>query len=293
MSSLTLTPRREDPGFRSLLTATRGQAPLVVALVGAAGLCWWWTSERMAGMYTGPSTELGSLGWFTGVWAVMMAAMMLPSLAPTAALYASGRAPGAVPYASRRKTAQTLMFVAGYLLVWAAAGVGAWAALGLGRHLLGGQLAWSSGGRWLAGGVLVLAGAYELTPLKSSCLGRCRSPLADLRGAASDGPVEAIRTGARIGGVCLGCCAGLMAALFALGVMSLTWMVVVAALIGVQKLAPWRQAAVVATVAVVLALGIALLVSPAAVPGLTVPGHGPAMHQMSMGMSGAGMPAGR
>ena len=84
-----------------------------------------------------------------------------------------------------------------------------------------------------------------------------------------------------------------MAALFALGVMSLTWMVVVAALIGVQKLAPWRQAAVVATVAVVLALGIALLVSPAAVPGLTVPGHGPAMHQMSMGMSGAGMPAGR
>ena len=103
VSSLTLTPRREDPGFRSLLTATRGQAPLVVALVGAAGLCWWWTSERMAGMYTGPSTELGSLGWFTGVWAVMMAAMMLPSLAPTAALYASGRAPGAVPYASRRR----------------------------------------------------------------------------------------------------------------------------------------------------------------------------------------------
>jgi predicted metal-binding membrane protein len=154
VSSLTLTPRREDPGLRSLLTATRGQAPLVVALVGAAGVCWWWTAER---------------------------------------------------------------FVAGYLLVWAAAGVGAWAALGLGRHLLGGQLAWSSGGRWLAGGVLVLAGAYELTPLKFSCLGRCRSPLADLRGAASDGPVEAIHTGARIGGVCLGCCAGLMAALFALG----------------------------------------------------------------------------
>jgi hypothetical protein len=74
--------------------------------------------------------------------------------------------------------------------------------------------------------------------------------------------------------------------------MSLTWMVVVAALIGVQKLAPWRQGAVVATVAVVLALGVALLVSPAAVPGLTVPGHSPAMHQMSMGMSGAGMPAG-
>ena len=139
----------------------------------------------------------------------------------------------------------------------------------------------------------MLAGAYELTPLKSSCLGRCRSPLADLRGAAGDGPVDAIRTGARIGGVCLGCCAGLMAALFALGVMSLTWMVVVAALIAVQKLAPWRQAAVMATVAVVLALGVALLVSPAAVPGLTVPGHGAAMHQMSMGMSGAGMPAGR
>ncbi len=91
------------------------------------------------------------------------------------------------------------MFVAGYLLVWAGAGVGAWAALGLGRHLLGGQLAWSSGGRWLAGGVLVLAGAYELTPLKSSCLGRCRSPLADLRapratdrwGPSAAGPASA------------------------------------------------------------------------------------------------------
>ncbi len=282
MSSLTLTPHREDPGLRSVLTAARGQAQLVVLLVGAAGVCWWWTAERMTGMFTGPSVELGSLGWFTGVWVVMMAAMMLPSLAPTAALYASRRKPG-----------QPLMFVAGYLLVWAGAGVAAYAALELGRHLLGGQLAWSAGGRWLAGGVLVLAAAYELTPLKSSCLGRCRSPLADLRGAAGDGPLEGIRSGARIGVVCLGCCAGLMAALFALGVMSLTWMAVVGVLIAVQKLAPWRRVAVTATVAVVFALGVALLVSPAAVPGLTVPGHGAGIHQMSMGMSGAAMPAGR
>ena len=278
MSSLTLTPAG-DSGSRSVLAAAREQAYLVALLLVAAGLCWWWTAERMAGMYTGPSAELGSIGWFTGVWVVMMAAMMLPSLAPTAALYASQRA--------GREVGRTVPFVAGYLLAWVTAGVAAYGAIELGRRLFGGELAWSDGGRWLAGGVLVLAAVYELTPLKASWLSRCRSPLPDLRSVSRDGSLGALTAGVRVGAVCLGCCAALMAALFALGVMSLTWMALVGVLIAIQKLAPWRRTAVVATAAVLLALGVTLLAAPADTPGLTVPGHHGAMMQ-SMGAMGAG-----
>jgi predicted metal-binding membrane protein len=284
VSSLTLTPAG-DSRPRSVLAAAREQAHLVALLLVAAGVCWWWTAERMAGMYTGPSAELGSLGWFAGVWVVMMAAMMLPSLAPTAALYASRRDGRGV---GRPVLGRPLLFVAGYLLAWGAAGVAAYGAIELGRHLFAGELAWSGGGRWLAGGVLVLAGAYELTPLKASWLSRCRSPLPDLRSVSREGSLGALAAGARVGAICLGCCAALMAALFALGVMSLTWMALVGALIAMQKLAPWRRTAVVATVVVLLALGVTLLAAPGDLPGLTVPGHCAMMHSMSMGAMGAG-----
>src|ERR1035438_6039817 len=73
----------------SPFTAMRRELGMVAALLAAAGLAWWSTAERMAGMNAGPGTALGSVGWFTGVWATMMAAMMLPSLAPTAAVFAA------------------------------------------------------------------------------------------------------------------------------------------------------------------------------------------------------------
>jgi predicted metal-binding membrane protein len=74
---------------RSPLSATRSELAMVAALLAAAGLAWWATADRMAGMDAGPGTALGSAGWFTGVWVTMMAAMMLPSLAPTAAVFAA------------------------------------------------------------------------------------------------------------------------------------------------------------------------------------------------------------
>ena len=151
------------------------------------------------------------------------------------------------------------------------------AAIELARELFAGGLAWSGGGRWLAGGVLLSAAVYELTPLKASWLSRCRSPLPDLSSVSREGSLGALSAGLRVGAICLGCCAALMAALFALGVMSLTWMALVGGLIAVQKLAPWRRTAVVATVAVLLTLGVTLLVAPADTPGLTAPGHHGAM----------------
>jgi predicted metal-binding membrane protein len=197
--------------------------PATVALVVLAAVAWWAAVVRMADMDGGPGTELGALGWFTVTWAVMMAAMMLPSLAPTAVAYAAP--------AGRRGYGRTLEFAAGYLLVWAVVGIGAYALFGAGRRVLGGALAWDTGGQAVAAGVLALAALYEATPLKRTCLAACREPLRMREGWRGG----ALAAGIRAGGWCVGCSWALMASLFALGVMSLTWMALVASVVALQK----------------------------------------------------------
>ena len=237
---------------------------LVGALFALAGAGWWWTAGQMRGMDDGPFTGVGALGWFIGVWAVMMAAMMLPSVAPTVALYAR--------MTRSRSAALPLIFAGGYLLTWSGAGLLAFAAAKAGGSTSGGLLAWDRAGRWIAGVTLIVAAVYELTPLKNACLGRCRSPLGFLLGSWRDGPRGALRLGLAHGAWCVGCCWALMASLFALGVMSVTWMAFVAALIATEKLLPWRRVATYGTAAVLLALGVLLLAAPDALPGLTIPG---------------------
>jgi predicted metal-binding membrane protein len=200
----------------------------------------------------------------------MMAAMMFPSLAPTTALYAR--------MTRRRGLVHPLLFTTGYLVVWGLAGLGAYGLLRLGRSVFGNDLAWHNGGNWFAGGVLAVAALYELTPLKDVCLAKCRSPLGFLLGNWREGRIGALKMGSKNAGWCVGCCWGLMAALFALGVMSLTWMAFVAALIALEKTLPWRRVAAWGTAAVLLALAIAVVASPNDVPGLVVPGS---MHGMS------------
>jgi predicted metal-binding membrane protein len=143
-----------------------------------------------------------------------------------------------------------------------------------GRGLLGSAFAWNHGGRWLAGGTLVAAAVYELTPLKEVCLTKCRSPLGFLLGSWRDGLPGALEMGARHGAWCVGCCWALMASLFALGVMSLAWMAFVAGLIAAEKTLPWGRAVTYTTAAILLVLGIVLLAAPDAIPGLTIPGGG-------------------
>jgi predicted metal-binding membrane protein len=224
-------------------------------------------------MDSGPWTALGTFGWFIGVWVVMMAAMMFPSVSPTVALYAKMARGGGL--------ARPLLFTGGYLLVWSVAGVAAYAVFRLGRDLFGADLAWQSGGRWFAGGVLLVAALYELTPLKDVCLGKCRSPLGFLVGEWRDGRAGAVSMGAKHGAWCLGCCWALMAALFALGVMSLAWMALIAALIAVEKLLPWGRAATWITAAVLILLAVAVVAAPDSVPGLVVPGGDGGMEMMS------------
>jgi predicted metal-binding membrane protein len=126
----------------------------------------------------------------------------------------------------------------------------------------------------VAGATLLVAAAYEVTPLKDACLGHCRSPLGFLLGAWRDGRAGAVSMGARHGAWCLGCCWALMASLLALGVMSIGWMAFVAALIALEKTLPWQRVATYGTAAVLLALGVLMLAAPAAVPGLTIPASG-------------------
>jgi len=253
------------------LRVARDHPAVTVGLLATAGLAWWWTVERMAGMDAGPGTDLGTLGWFTGSWVVMMAAMMLPSFAPSVAAYISLARP--------REPGRWLLFAGGYLLVWTAAGLLAYGLFELGKNLLAGDLAWHDGGRWFSAGVLAFAAAYQFTPLKHAYLARCRGQLGAVRGGSRDGSSDALAMGVRSGGWCIGCSWALMAALFALGVMSLTWMALIALLVAFEKTGPWPGAAKLATAAVLATLAVGILAAPHNVPGLVVPGSG-AMHAM-------------
>jgi predicted metal-binding membrane protein len=250
--------------LRPAFAASRAHRGLVLVLFALAALGWWWTTRQMREMDDGPWTHLGTFGWFLSVWVVMMAAMMFPSVAPTVALYAQMSGKAIAPY----------LFASGYLATWASAGTVAFA-IGIAGSRAVPQLQWEGAGRLLTGATLLLAAAYELSPLKYVCLGKCRSPLGTLLGSWRGGRTGALRMGARNGAWCVGCCWALMAALFALGVMSSIWMAVVAALIATEKTLPWRRPATWGTAGVLLVLGVLVLVAPDAVPALTVPDRNP------------------
>jgi predicted metal-binding membrane protein len=264
-------PAQDPPagggGLAPAYAAVRARLGLVAVLLAVAAIGWWWTARQMRGMDQGPWTGLGELGWFLGTWVVMMAAMMFPSVSPTVALYSR--------LTRRRSPVSPLLFTAGYLLTWAAAGLGAFAVARLLNQVPGDPLTWDRAGRWIAGATLVVAAVYELTPLKDVCLGKCTSPLGLLLTSWRDGRWGALRMGARNGAWCVGCCWALMASLFALGVMSLVWMAVVAGVIAVEKTLPWRRVTTYATAALLLALGVLLLAAPDVLPALTVPGQAP------------------
>ena len=239
--------------------ALRRQVFVAVLVLGAALAASIVALERMQGMDAGPGTDLGALGWYLGIWVTMTAAMMLPSAAPTVSLVAR-----------LRGAAHTGPFVLGHLIAWAGYGLAAYALYRGLRELAPSFLAWDEQGPWVAGGALAAAGLYQLTPLKTACLRHCRSPLHFLVGGRA-GALGTLRTGVGHGAYCVGCCAGLMLALFALGVMSLVWMAVVGAAILVEKVLPGGEAFARALALVLVLLGGWVAASPGNVPGLREP----------------------
>ena len=198
------------------LRLERAQLALLGLLLALALVAWLVTDNRMGGMESVPGMDLGGLGFYVTVWVAMMAAMMFPSVAPTVLMYDRLRAghraqgKGAAPDA-------TALFVAGYLCVWTGAGLAAYGLIELVRALDPAFLAWDEAGRYLTGGVIVAAAAYQLTPLKRACLVKCRSPMMFLAERWRHGRAGGLELGLRHGAWCLGCCWALMAALFAVG----------------------------------------------------------------------------
>jgi predicted metal-binding membrane protein len=156
-------------------------------------------------------------GLWIGAWTVMMAAMMLPSTSPLVLLYA------------KRSTAvHSALLTAGYLLVWAAIGLAAYEV----------DMRLPDPANWVVGAVLVTAGLYQLTPLKTACLKRCRNPVDFLVTHWRAGRVGALRLGVEHGAYCVGCCWALMGVLIVAGSMGLAWVVAIALVVAGEKLLP-------------------------------------------------------
>lgn len=199
-------------------------------------------ASTMAGMdmaSTGPGWDMRMWMLMIAMWWIMMAAMMVPSAAPTILLYARVHRHAAARGPKQSGLAPTSAFLSGYMLVWlgfsAAAAISYWALERLG---LISAINMSSQSRWLSAMVLIAAGLYQLTPLKNTCLSQCRAPVSFLSRHWRPGSLGALRLGAMHGAFCVGCCWMLMALLFVGGVMNFFWIAALAMLVLIEKLLP-------------------------------------------------------
>lgn len=231
-----------------------------IGLLAATFVAWALVLAQMRGMDEGPGTDLGTLGSFLGIWLTMMVAMMLPSAAPMV-----------LSFARIRTERSTWIFVAGYFAVWALFGLVAYVFFLLVRDWGASTLEWDGSGRYLAGGAIAAAGVYQLTAAKDVCLRHCRPPWHFLTQSGRDG--KAFRLGLTEGSYCVGCCFGLFVILFAVGVMSLLWMAVIAGVIFVEKVLPFGERASRVFAVAFIVLGLLVALDPSLVPGLTEPGE--------------------
>ena len=280
-------------GGRRAQRLLRQSPVLVPAAIAAATLVTWIvTIDRMQGMDAGPGTNLGGLGWFLGVWATMMAAMMLPSVMPMTLAFA--RVSGD-HQRHGRSFIPAWVFISGYLAAWTAYGLLAYAIFRVIQSAHIDPLSWRADGPLIAGAAIVVAGLYQLSPLKRSCLRRCRPATHPVIGCRRPAWPGAVLTGFEHGALCIGCCWGLMLVLFALGVMSILWMLVVAGLIFAEKVLPFGERLSRLFAVALMRGGIWVAAAPSSVPGLTQPASAQATQAMramstpSM-KKGAGMP---
>jgi predicted metal-binding membrane protein len=221
-----------------------------IVMFGVAALAWAGVIAYARHMGNGVGTMGMSFVAFMGMWSLMMTAMMLPAVAPVASLYLR-------TIVSPNRPGRLVLFITGYLVVWAAAGVPAYFAL----RIIDDQVADESGTmRVVAVVVLAAAGVYQLTPLKAVCLRHCRSPLAQLlhygniKGRAKD-----LKVALHHSAYCIGCCWALMALFFVFGIMNVWAMLGLAAIVFSEKLL--RHGETVGRLAGAAFLALALLVA--------------------------------
>ncbi len=254
----------ERPAFR--LT------PSTVALLAIAALAWAGVIAYARDMGNGAGSMGISISLFLAMWALMMTAMMAPAVAPVASLYART--------ITSDRVARLSVFLAGYLLVWALAGIPTYVVLRLVDHAAGHD---DYTMRTIAVVVLVAAGAYQLSPLKARCLRHCRSPLAQLlRYGNLKGRLRDVKVALHHGGYCLGCCWALMGLLIAFGVMNLWAMLGLAGVVVSEKVLRRGEAIGRLAGAACLVVAVLVIASPsvarALIPGVTPKSVGSMTH---------------
>ncbi len=249
-------------------TSWRKYPSIWVGLLLAAALGWIVTIQQAGGMMS-MSNHMGGMSSahpsstavivFLPVWIAMMVGMMFPAVAPVVSL---------VAVASRkrreagRRSVPLVVFLAGYLAIWTLFGVCA-NLLSLAVPSLDMAAPGIRSESWLGAGViLVAAGLYEWSPLKGACLRHCRSPLGTFMRLWRDGWMGAFRMGFMHGAICLGCCWGLMLVLFAVGIMNLGAMVLLAAVIFAQKVLPHGELVRKGSGLALIVAGLAFALTP-------------------------------
>ena len=252
----------------TLLESALGDNRLPVILFGGLLLvvCWAWIASMARDMYgpmTGPSAWMMTSVWDARhlfllwlMWAVMMAAMMLPSAVPLILLYA---AVGRRRQETGNAVTRTYLLALGYVTVWALFSIGA---TGLQRFLSAALLLspmMEPVDTAMSAAILIAAGVYQLTPLKRACLTTCQSPLGFLMRHWRPGAQGAFRMGFVSGLYCLGCCWALMLLLFAGGVMNLLVILALTAFVALEKLGPFGERGARVSGALLLLVGVGLL----------------------------------
>ena len=236
-------------------------------LLGQAAASWVlliWQSVAMNSQAMGMGLTMGmSAGLFMAIWVVMMIAMMFPTAAPMILMFTT-------VYAGKRQQGQafvpTWIFVGAYLLIWTLFGVVAYPLALLAERFAGQSMWLMMNAPRIGGALLVMAGLYQLSPLKHMCLAKCRTPLQFILGSWRDGYGGAFRMGFVHGAYCLGCCWFLFVLLFPLGIMNIAVMALLTVLIYAEKAFPLgKQIGQIAGVAL-LVYGVIVMIVPAALP---------------------------
>jgi len=259
------------------LTSAIGPIPLtlLVSLIAVTAIAWAFTLYQPLAMGASTSSAMGEMegmamedmamdgmsgGWsfagllvFVTVWTIMMVAMMLPAAAPMILIFAAAQA-----RRDQHVAVPTWIFISGYILVWAGAGLGAYALDQAftelwSSHPSSAAVSWAP----LALGIaLILAGLYQFTPLKHVCLRQCRSPWGFVAQYWREGRAGAVNMGVRHGLYCLGCCWALFAVLTAIGMMSIAWMLSLTLVVFAEKVIPFGLRISAAVGLALIALGL-------------------------------------
>jgi predicted metal-binding membrane protein len=237
---------------------------LLLALAAGAWAALLWQSADAGMDMTMASSTMGLRApLFLAIWVTMMVAMMFPTAAPMILTFhkvqAGKRARGDA-------FVSTWVFVTAYILVWTLAGVAAYAgALAAEAIALRAALSSTAAAR-IGGAVIMLAGIYQLTPLKDLCLSKCRTPITFIMTSWRDGAIGALRMGLLHGAYCLGCCWLLFVILFPLGIMNIAAMAVITLIIFAEKMLPWGRLAPRAAAAALVAYGVVVIAAPQVLP---------------------------